>query len=48
MMFGQIGNNDHHGSVRLIHRALDAGIDPVDTAGRDDIGAWLSASEAEA
>jgi aryl-alcohol dehydrogenase-like predicted oxidoreductase len=46
-MFGQIGKDDHHGSVRIIHRALDAGIDLVDTAGRDDIGALLSASEAE-
>ncbi len=47
-MVGQIGNNGHHGSVRIIHRAVDAGLDPVDTARRDDIGAWLGAGEARA
>lgn len=32
MMFGRIGNPDHDESVRIIHRALDAGINVVDTA----------------
>ena len=32
MMFGQIGNPDHDDSVRIIHRALDAGINVIDTA----------------
>jgi aryl-alcohol dehydrogenase-like predicted oxidoreductase len=32
MMFGDWGNKDHHDSVRIIHRALDAGINFVDTA----------------
>jgi aryl-alcohol dehydrogenase-like predicted oxidoreductase len=32
MMFGQIGNPDHDDSVRIIHAALDAGINFVDTA----------------
>ncbi|HZT96035.1 MAG TPA: aldo/keto reductase [Chloroflexota bacterium] len=32
MMFGQRGNPDHEDSVRIIHRALDAGINFVDTA----------------
>jgi aryl-alcohol dehydrogenase-like predicted oxidoreductase len=32
MMFGAIGNPDHDESVRIIHRALDAGINFVDTA----------------
>jgi aryl-alcohol dehydrogenase-like predicted oxidoreductase len=32
MMFGQWGNADHEDSVRIIHRALDAGINFVDTA----------------
>ena len=32
MMFGKIGNPDHDESVRIIHRALDAGINFVDTA----------------
>jgi aryl-alcohol dehydrogenase-like predicted oxidoreductase len=32
MMFGAFGNPDHDESVRLIHRALDAGINFVDTA----------------
>jgi aryl-alcohol dehydrogenase-like predicted oxidoreductase len=32
MMFGKIGNPDHEDSVRIIHRALDAGINFVDTA----------------
>jgi len=32
MMFGSMGNADHDDSVRIIHRALDAGINFVDTA----------------
>ncbi len=32
MMFGQWGNPDHEDSIRIIHRALDAGINFVDTA----------------
>ncbi|MFC4858082.1 aldo/keto reductase [Actinophytocola glycyrrhizae] len=32
MMFGRIGNPGHDDSVRIIHRALDAGINLVDTA----------------
>lgn len=32
MMFGAMGNPDHDDSVRIIHRALDAGINMIDTA----------------
>jgi aryl-alcohol dehydrogenase-like predicted oxidoreductase len=32
MMFGAWGNPDHDESIRIIHRALDAGIDFIDTA----------------
>jgi aryl-alcohol dehydrogenase-like predicted oxidoreductase len=32
MMFGAMGNRDHDDSVAIIHRALDAGINFVDTA----------------
>ncbi len=32
MMFGVMGNSDHDDSIRIIHRALDAGINFVDTA----------------
>src|SRR5438067_10138003 len=32
MMFGAWGNPDHDDSVRIIHAALDAGINFVDTA----------------
>jgi aryl-alcohol dehydrogenase-like predicted oxidoreductase len=32
MMFGEWGNPDHEESIRIIHRALDAGINFVDTA----------------
>jgi aryl-alcohol dehydrogenase-like predicted oxidoreductase len=32
MMFGQMGNPDHEDSIRVIHRALDAGINIIDTA----------------
>ena len=32
MMFGDWGNKDHDDSIRIIHRALDAGINFIDTA----------------
>jgi aryl-alcohol dehydrogenase-like predicted oxidoreductase len=32
MMFGGFGNRDHDDCVRIIHRALDAGINFIDTA----------------
>ncbi|HEY2593035.1 MAG TPA: aldo/keto reductase [Chloroflexota bacterium] len=32
MMFGAFGNSDHDQAVRIIHRALDAGINFIDTA----------------
>ncbi|MEU2679916.1 aldo/keto reductase [Streptomyces sp. NPDC007107] len=32
MMFGAVGNPDHDDSVRIIHKALDSGINFVDTA----------------
>src|SRR5918911_216963 len=32
MMFGAWGNPDHDESIRIIHRALDAGLNFVDTA----------------
>jgi aryl-alcohol dehydrogenase-like predicted oxidoreductase len=32
MMFGAWGNSDHEDSIRIIHRALDAGINFIDTA----------------
>jgi aryl-alcohol dehydrogenase-like predicted oxidoreductase len=32
MMFGAFGNADHDDAVRIIHRALDAGINFIDTA----------------
>src|SRR6186997_3444106 len=32
MMFGAWGNPDHDESIRIVHRALDAGINFVDTA----------------
>jgi len=34
MMFGAGGNSDHDDSIRIIHRALDAGINFIDTADR--------------
>jgi aryl-alcohol dehydrogenase-like predicted oxidoreductase len=34
MMFGSIGNPDHEDSIRIIHRALEAGINFIDTADR--------------
>jgi aryl-alcohol dehydrogenase-like predicted oxidoreductase len=32
MMLGAMGNTDHGESIRMIHTALDAGINFVDTA----------------
>jgi aryl-alcohol dehydrogenase-like predicted oxidoreductase len=32
MMFGNLGNSDHGDSIRIIHSALDAGINFIDTA----------------
>src|ERR1700759_212675 len=32
MMFGAWGNPDHDDSIRIIHRALDAGVNFIDTA----------------
>lgn len=32
MMFGRVGNADHEDSIRIIHKALDAGINFIDTA----------------
>ena len=32
MMFGKMGNPDHDDCVRIIHRALDAGVNFIDTA----------------
>jgi aryl-alcohol dehydrogenase-like predicted oxidoreductase len=32
MMFGAVGNPDHDESIRIIHRALDAGVNFIDTA----------------
>jgi aryl-alcohol dehydrogenase-like predicted oxidoreductase len=32
MMFGRLGNPDHDDSIRIIHSALDAGINFIDTA----------------
>jgi aryl-alcohol dehydrogenase-like predicted oxidoreductase len=34
MMFGAIGNTDHEDSIRIIHKAIDAGINFIDTADR--------------
>jgi aryl-alcohol dehydrogenase (NADP+) len=32
MMFGAVGNPDHEDSARIVHKALDAGINFIDTA----------------
>jgi aryl-alcohol dehydrogenase-like predicted oxidoreductase len=32
MMFGAWGNTDHDDSIRIIHTALDAGVNFIDTA----------------
>ena len=38
MMFGAFGNPDHDDAVRIIHKALDAGINFIDTADRYSAG----------
>lgn len=38
MMFGSMGNPDHDDSIRIIHKALDSGINVVDTADRYSMG----------
>ena len=38
MMFGPMGNPDHDDAARIIHKALDAGINFVDTADRYSAG----------
>ena len=38
MMFGAMGNPDHDDSIRIIHKALDAGINFVDTADAYSLG----------
>jgi aryl-alcohol dehydrogenase-like predicted oxidoreductase len=38
MMFGPIGNPDHDDAIAMIHKALDAGINFVDTADRYSAG----------
>jgi aryl-alcohol dehydrogenase-like predicted oxidoreductase len=38
MMFGKLGNPDHEECVRIVHRALDAGINFIDTADRYSAG----------
>jgi aryl-alcohol dehydrogenase (NADP+) len=38
MMFGGIGNPDHDECIRMIHKALDAGINFIDTADRYSAG----------
>jgi len=32
MMFGAFGNPDHDDAVKIIHKALDAGVNFIDTA----------------
>jgi aryl-alcohol dehydrogenase-like predicted oxidoreductase len=32
MMFGTVGNPDHDECIRIVHKALDAGINFIDTA----------------
>ena len=38
MMLGGMGNPDHEDSIRIIHKALDAGINFIDTADRYSAG----------
>src|SRR5579883_1125742 len=38
MMFGAFGNRDHDDAIRIIHKALDAGINFIDTADGVDSG----------
>ena len=44
MMFGEWGTKDHDESIRIIHRALDAGITFVDTADVYSAGSPRSSS----
>jgi hypothetical protein len=37
MMFGAVGNPDHDDSIRIIHRAVDAGINFIDTADEGEV-----------
>jgi aryl-alcohol dehydrogenase-like predicted oxidoreductase len=36
MMFGDWGTKDHDESIRIIHRALDAGVNFIDSRQRAD------------
>ena len=38
MMFGELGNADHDDCIRIIHKALDFGINFIDTADRYSAG----------
>ncbi len=38
MMFGGIGNPDHDDCIRIIHKALDSGVNLIDTADRYSAG----------
>jgi aryl-alcohol dehydrogenase (NADP+) len=38
MMFGKLANSDHEDCVRIVHKALDSGINFVDTADRYSAG----------
>jgi len=38
MMFGGLGNPDHDDCIRIIHKALDFGINFIDTADRYSLG----------
>ena len=37
-MLGARGNSDHDDSIRILRRALDAGINFIDTSGRHTAG----------
>lgn len=37
MMFGAWGNPDHDECIRIVHKALDAGINFIDTADADTL-----------
>ena len=52
MMFGAWGNPDHDESIRIIHSALDAGINFIDTApdygnAEEMIGNWIADRRSE-
>ena len=44
MMFGPIGNADHEDAITMIHKALDAGVNLVDTADAYSQGAYVPPS----